>query len=264
MLNHRTLTEGPGLPVVILHGLLGSSRNWLTVGRKTGLGGSVYALDLRNHGESFHHGEMNIPLLAGDVAEWMQAHLDQPAVLIGHSLGGKAAMRLALDHPQTVSALVVVDIVPRIYDGHHRGDIEALCKLDVHNLSDRKQADQLLAPVIPAWGLRQFLLTNLRRGEDGWEWQINLQAIHRHLADLSANPLQAGEQSNIPTLLLRGTRSDFVRRGEEALLQNHFPNLTTVAIEAGHNLHIENTPAFVEAYINWTTREGLFKDTASC
>ena len=150
-------------PVVILHGLLGSSRNWLTAGAALGGDRPVYAVDLPDHGESDWSDEPSFAEMADRVSAWAVEEGLAGADWIGHSLGGKVALRIASDRPGFVRRLVLVDIFPRVYSPHHAGDLEAMAALGPDDLADRKTADRALAVEVPDWALRQFILTNLVR-----------------------------------------------------------------------------------------------------
>lgn len=241
----------PGTPaVVILHGLLGSSRNWMTIGKALAERFDVHALDLRNHGLSPHHSSMEWPELCADVA----AHLDREnlggVTLLGHSLGGKVAMRLACQEPERVGRLIVVDIAAKAYPPYHLGEFEAMRRIPLDRIASRKEAEDVLAESISDWAMRQFLLTNLARTENGaFRWQIHLDAIDAALPSLAANSLQPGMRYEGPSLLIAGGRSSFLEAGDaEAMQTNHLPCLQVKRLpRAGHNVHIDDRSGFLEA-----------------
>lgn len=247
---HARHFGGEGLPpLVILHGLLGSSRNWQTVARDLTDRFSVWALDLRNHGASPWSDTMTYPEIAADVLAWLDARGFDRVHLLGHSMGGKTAMRLAADHPARLRSLTVVDIAPRDYEHHHRTEFAAMAALDLAALPDRKAADAALAAGVPDWPMRQFLLTNLARRDDGrFAWDIHLAALAAALPALSATPLAPHEGFAGRTTCIIGGKSAFVRPEDRATLLRHFPHAALIDLPAsGHNPHIEDRANFVAA-----------------
>ena len=233
-------------PLLILHGLLGSSRNWTTVGAQLADDRKVVALDLRNHGASPHADTHTYPELAADILAWMDARGMDRVDLIGHSMGGKAVMRLAADHPERVGRLVIVDIAPRDNPPYNQRAFGALNALALDAISSRKEAEAFLQERLRNWAFCQFLLTNLVRGENGFSWQVNLPVLTENLSQLAKSPLEPEETYAGPALFVRGGRSDFVRDEDETLIRRHFPAARIDVIpESGHNPHIEQREAFV-------------------
>jgi len=249
ILAHRDF-GGEGLPpLIILHGMLGSSRNWQSAGRDLAGRFHVHALDLRNHGDSFHAREVSYPVMAADVIAWMDARGLERAHLIGHSMGGKTAMRLAIDHPLRVAKLVVVDIAPRAYTGSHRANFDAMNRLDLATLTSRQEAEERILGEVPDWAMRKFLLTNLERRGDGrgFRWAIGLDALTEALPVLEANFLQPAERFDGDVLFLLGGRSDYFRPEDEGTTRAHFPYVQFATIaESGHNPHFDAREKFVE------------------
>jgi pimeloyl-ACP methyl ester carboxylesterase len=245
---HRDL-GGAGLPpLVVLHGILGSSRNWQTAGRDLAARFHVLALDLRNHGRSPHDPEMSFEAMAGDVAAWLDAQGLGSVSLMGHSMGGKVAMLLACRHPARVGRLVVVDIAPRAYRGDaHEGEFAAMNALDLAALSTRVEAERLMSGRVPDFAVRKFLATNLERTPEGaWRWQIGLAALTAARTSLLANPLRPDDRYEGPAAFVAGGRSDYVRAGDWPAIRRHFPAAEEVLIpEAGHNPHMEARDVFV-------------------
>jgi esterase len=203
--------ERAAVPLVVLHGLLGSSRNWQTVGAELAarLGRPVYALDLRNHGRSPWAERMDYPALVADVLAWVEAHVPGGKIdLIGHSLGGKTALAFAAQHPARLRRLVVVDIAPRAYLSHgHRAEFAAMHELRLEALASRGEAELRLESRVPDWAMRKFLVTNLERGDDGaWRWVVNLPVLSAALPALEQDPLPPSAVCATPTLLLRGRK----------------------------------------------------------
>jgi len=257
VLHGRRFGEGAGPPLVILHGLLGASRNWMTIGKALGERFDVHALDLRNHGDSPHAESMEWAELVGDVLRSMDDAGPGPATLIGHSIGGKVAMRLACEHPERVERLIVADIAARDYPPYHQDLFDALRELEPTRLKNRQEADRALAPKVPDWATRQFLLTNLARdpASGGFAWKIHFTALDRALPRLATNPLDAGHRYGGPALLVGGAKSDFLRPEDPRELQRHFPMMETMMLpEAGHNVHIDDRDGFLNAVQNFVRR----------
>lgn len=248
-IHSRILSEAGGTPLVILHGLLGSSRNWLSAGRQLGGSRTVIALDLPDHGESSWTGEPSFAGMAGGIIAWAEEQGIGPADWLGHSLGGKTALRIASDRPVLVRRLVLADIFPRVYRPHHADDLKAMAALDLTAIADRKSADRALAEAVPDWALRQFILTNLVRDPGGgFRWQVNLEGLRRNLPHLAGLPYEGRPPVECPTLLVHGGRSEFVRAEDLKKIPAHFANARAVCLpDAGHNLHVEDRDGFARA-----------------
>ena len=230
---------GSGPPLLLLHGLFGSNENLGGIARRLADRYRTIGLDLRNHGRSPHASSMDYADLAADVAATMDAHGIESATLIGHSLGGKTAMELALSRPERVDRLIVLDIAPVTYDRHHDEELEALLGLDLAALGSRREADEALAPRIPNPGVRQFLLKNLRRGDRGFEWRLPLATIEAEYPHIAAAPPSPGPFDG-PALFLRGGESDYVTPAGEAAIRERFPRACVETVAgARHWLHIE-------------------------
>lgn len=250
LLFHRDLGGAGRPPLVLLHGMLGSSRNWLTAGADLAAGHHVLAPDLRNHGRSFHDEAMDYPTLCADVVRWLDALGLGAVTLVGHSMGGKTAMLLACRHPERVSRLVVVDIAPRDYFWPaHRASFAAMNELDLRDLRSRGEAELRFESRVPSEPTRKFLATNLERGDDGqWSWLINLPVLTTALPRLEANPLAPGDTFPGPALFLSGERSNYVEPGDHADIRRRFPQAEIRVLSGcGHNPHMEARAAFVSA-----------------
>ena len=189
--------------LVILHGLFGSAGNWRSLSRQLASEHAVHALDLRNHGVSPHHDLMTYAEMAGDIVQYLDENVGDAPILMGHSMGGKAAMRLALSHGGGLSKLVVVDIapVPNQHDFDHL--LQAMSLIDTKTIRGRGEADKALAERVVDPPLPQFLLQNLVRDDTGYRWRINLEAIRANMDAILDFPIpddwQAFEQ---PTLFI--------------------------------------------------------------
>jgi len=257
-LAHRDF-GGVGRPsLVVLHGLLGSSRNWATAGRRLAEHFHVSALDLRNHGDSPHAAGMDFADLAADVVAWLDDRGLERAHLMGHSLGGKVAMRLACDHPERLALLWILDIAPRDYRAAPE-ILDAMAALDVARLERRGEAQEALAVTIPDLGTRLFVLTNLVRapGGDGFRWQVNLDELRRERKAMSQSPLEPGEIYSGPTQLVAGELSPYVKESDDELLRSHFPAIDIRRLEGvGHNVHTDGAGAFVDTVVGFARRHG--------
>jgi len=238
------LDQGQGRPLVILHGLFGTLDNWQTLARRwaTEAGLRVISADLRNHGRSFHSPEHSYDLMAQDVlALFDHLGLGNDVSLLGHSMGGKVAMRFALDHPDRLAQLIVVDIAPRFSDMEHQDDILAgLQSVDFTTCTNRQEADAALAKYVPNLGTRQFLLKNLYRKEDrSFGWRINLEVLAAQLPGVGEATV--GQPFLKPALFVRGGKSNYIT-AEDKLhgIPALFPNSQVETVmDAGHWLHAE-------------------------
>jgi esterase len=250
---------GSGPPLVILHGLFGSGRNWQSHARRLARDFDVVNVDLRNHGQSFHAEEMDYPLMAADVARLLRGLGLDNCHLLGHSMGGKVAMRLALDAPGLVADLVIADIAPVAYAHDHDELVDAALGLDLENLDSRADADRALVDSIGEASLRAFLLQNLVRDGEGWRWRVNWRAIQRSMHELTGfGDLPAGWRIEQAALFIRGARSDYVGSAEIEAIERHFDNAEFATVEdAGHWLHAERPQAFIDRVLEFlSTRTG--------
>ena len=238
--------SGKGRAVILLHGLFGSADNWHHIALRLAENFQVFALDQRNHGQSPHAAEMNYPLMAADVNEFMAAQGLETACVIGHSMGGKTAMQLALQFPGRVEKLIVADMAPRAYAPTHDRILAALLALKLPDFTSRQQIEDALAPEIPGLVLRRFLLKNLGRdAENHFFWKINLQGIADNYPHLG-EPLSASAPFAGPTLFIRGGDSDYIVDGDETLIHELFPQseIRTIA-GASHWLHADKPEEFL-------------------
>jgi len=176
------------------------------------------------------------------------------ATIIGHSMGGKTAMQFAINYPEMVTSLVVVDIAPKAYKGGHQEIFDALLAIDLKKIESRKMADEQLMTPIPDFGVRQFLLKNLTRDkEGGYRWKMNLPAIYKNYQNILANILP-DEPYTGSSLFIRGGRSGYIQEEDESLIKRIFPETQVVTIsEAGHWVHAEAPKALLSAFENFMT-----------
>lgn len=239
---------GTGKPMIILHGFLGMSDNWKTLGRKYADNGlQVHLLDQRNHGRSFHSEDFDYSLLSEDLRVYFEQHQIEKAIIIGHSMGGKTAMQFACDYPELTEKLVVADIAPKYYPPHHNAIINGLNALNFDEITSRSQADDKLAGHIADFGIRQFLLKNLYWVEKGrLGFRFNLAVLSTKMEAIGEN-IGATSHYNGPTLFLRGDRSEYIVAADLSEIKRHFPKARLETIEnAGHWLHAENPEQFFE------------------
>jgi esterase len=243
---------GNGHPLLILHGLFGSHENWSTIASLLSNHFQIHALDLRNHGRSSQSPNMSYPLMVEDLAEYLNDQNLASAHVLGHSMGGKVAMQLALTHPERVAKLVIVDIAPRAYAPRHREILDGLLSLNLKALQTRSQMEQALAPRIPELEVRQFLLKNAKRDEHGsFYWQMNLNAINANYPLLNA-AIPAAKPFGHPALLICGEASDYVLPEDVEEMRKVFPNLQSQTIAGtGHWVHAEAPKAFADAVAKW-------------
>jgi esterase len=253
-LSHRDFGGSGEPPIVILHGMLGSSRNWQTAARDLAVHRRLFALDLRNHGNSPHDPDMSYDAMAADVIHWLDAQGIARAILLGHSMGGKVAMLLACREPARVARLIVVDIAPKNYSWPaHRLEFAAMNELNLNDLKSRAEAEMRLESRVPTLSMRKFLATNLERSPNGgWFWQINLPGITASLSILEGNPLQPNDRFTGPTLFITGGKSQYVLASDHDLIRSHFPSaqIETLA-QSAHNPHIEARAEFVQKVEFW-------------
>jgi esterase len=240
---------GAGDPLVILHGLFGSKRNWVSVARRLGGQRRVLTVDLRNHGESPWDDRHDYPALADDVARVIEAVLGRPAAVLGHSMGGKAAMILALSRPELVERLVVVDIPPAESAGDTRRCLEAMRAVPLATFTRRVDVETALAAAIPDPAIRAFLAANIVSRPDGLAWGINLEALARQFETIRGFPeIPSGQRYDRPTLFVAGGRSQYLLPDHVPAITRLFPAATIEVIPAaGHWVHAEAPAAFVTA-----------------
>ncbi len=239
---------GSGKPLCILHGFLGMSDNWKTLGSRYAENGfEVHLIDQRNHGRSFWSEEFNYDLLAKDLFDYLNNKNIQKTALIGHSMGGKTVMQFACTYPQLTEKLLVADIAPRFYPPHHHDILSALNHLELDKIETRGDADDQLKKYLKNFGVRQFLLKNLYRTKDSkFGLRMNLAVLSEKMEEVGEN-ISSSEHYDGPTLFLKGSKSEYVSDPDSAQIKRHFPNAKIEVIDnAGHWLHAENPEQFFE------------------
>ena len=237
---------GEGPPLVLLHGLFGAGQNWGAVRKALAPRLRVLTPDLRNHGASPRAAGMGYAAMAQDIAETLDAAGIARATVLGHSMGGKAAMAFALAHPGRVERLVVADIAPVRYPPALRGHVAALQALPLRPGLTRKEADAALAAAIPEAGIRAFLLQSLRFETDPPEWRLGLAEIAAGMPEIEDFAPPAGARLDAPVLVMAGERSGYIRPEHHALFRALFPRARFAIVPgAGHWVHAENPAGFL-------------------
>jgi len=235
-LNYKSF--GEGYPIIILHGLFGTLDNWQTIAKKLAENYLVYIVDQRNHGRSPHDERFDYEAMADDLQVFMESQWIYEAHIIGHSMGGKTAMQFALNYPDLVNQLVVVDIAPKAYEGGHQAIFEALFSLDLPSIKNRKQANEALLTQIPDFGVRQFLLKNLTNDKKGgYKWKMNLPVIYENYQRILAT-IESEDTFDNATLFIRGDESNYIVAEDLKQIKLLFPTATLTTIAgAGHWVH---------------------------
>lgn len=244
---------GQGEPLIVLHGFLGMSDNWKTLGGKYADNGfEVHLIDQRNHGRSFWSEDFDYPTMAADLLHYMDAKELERAVIIGHSMGGKTGMQFACTAPDRVSKLLVADIAPKHYPPHHDYILKALEELPLSQLESRSAADKALSQHIENWGIRQFLLKNLYWKSPGeLDLRINLAVLKNKMQEIG-EPLSKGLSYKGPTVFIRGGASEYITDTDLPIILQHFPQAKLITLDkAGHWLHAEQPDAFLRESLNF-------------
>lgn len=249
LLNYRIyqheMQHNDPTPVIMLHGLLGSLDNWNSHAKKLLPQRRVMNIDLRNHGHSPHVKSMSYREMTADIIALLDDLNIAQCDLMGHSMGGKVAMTLALHYPQRVQSLVVVDIAPKAYSPKHQAILYAMLSLPLKTIKQRNQAEQWLSNVVSSPVERGFLLKNLKRNTTGFYWQCYLSEIAKNYLKISSFYLNKQQRYTAPTLFIKGGQSDYIQAQDHALIQQYFPNAEIQCLEqAGHLPHMEDTQGF--------------------
>jgi pimeloyl-ACP methyl ester carboxylesterase len=235
---------GEGHPLLIIHGLFGSSDNWRSMARYFSRFYRVISVDLRNHGRSPHSDVQDFSSMAADIEQLCGDLGLHKLHLLGHSLGGKVAMQFAAEQSAWIDKLVVVDIAPRRYFSEHTPLMDAMLALDLKSLDSRAAVDEALADKVRDKSVRQFLLMNLQSDDDGLYWRINLRALKANYQQLMA-PVCEDKTVSASSLFVYGAQSDYVTEEDRSLIKRHFPQAQFQAIEkAGHWVHAERPQQF--------------------
>jgi len=234
--------------LLVLHGLFGAGSNWRTIARGLDDCRSVYLLDARNHGTSPHAATMNYRAMAADVEAFMDANEIESADILGHSMGGKTAMHLALHRPRRVSRLLIVDIAPAPSPSDHLPLIDALLALPLEQFKRRADVDQALAQSVADAGLRAFLLQNLNNTQSGFQWRINFAVLRECMPALLAFDTDQTTPFTGQTVFIRGAHSEYVADHHAGRIGELFPAAAIHTVpDAGHWVHAEQATLFLQA-----------------
>ena len=244
---------GSGQPLLILHGLFGQSDNWNSLAKLFAEKGfEVFTIDLRNHGLSPHDDEWDYETMSKDVLELITDCNLKQVDLIGHSMGGKVAMQLAIDYPELINKLIVVDISPKYYPIHHQSVLEALNAVDFSILKTRKEAETVLSNYITDFGTKQFLLKNIYWKENGeMAWRFNLKVITSKIENVGTET-PTDTTCDVATLFIRGEKSNYIKDDDMTMIQELFSrNMLETISGAGHWVHAEKPKEFFETVMNF-------------
>ncbi|WP_425642942.1 alpha/beta fold hydrolase [Marinomonas gallaica] len=231
-------------PLVVLHGLFGNADNWHSIAQKWSEYFTVYCLDLPNHGQSSALDPVTFPAMADAINEWLEQEQLDHIYLLGHSLGGKVAMQLTSDHPEKVRKLIVADIAPVEYQPSHTKIFEGLQEINRQKPENRKQADKILSAFETNAGIRQFLLKNLKRTDQGHAINLGLEELHKGYKTILKKPALNNDIVT-PTLFIKGENSSYILPAYQAQTLQHFPHASVKMIsETGHWLHAEKPTVF--------------------
>jgi esterase len=263
--------EGEGFPIVIVHGLYGSSDNWLTIAKKLASGFKVYLIDQRNHGHSPNVKEHSYEAMKNDLAEFFDQHKIEKAIVMGHSMGGKTAMCFAAAYPERTEKLIVVDIAPKNYFllndkshyDHHQKILKAMMELDLRSMESRKQIEHFLFERIGNLQIVQFLLKNAGRSKEThcFEWRLNVQALSNNLEEIikGVDAHWFDKQipiTDYPVLFIKGANSGYILPEDIPSIKRIYPESEIVEIpNAGHWLHAEQPQLFTEAVVRFLNKK---------
>ena len=249
---------GEGQPMIIIHGLFGQSDNWNWFGKQFAENGfEVYLVDARNHGLSPHSDIWNYQVMSDDILELINSFdlcKNEGIILLGHSMGGKIAMEFALQHPEFLSKLIIVDIAPKYYPPHHQDVLSGLNAVDLYAIKTRNEAETVLSKYISDAGTKQFLLKNLYWKENNeealvtghFEWRFNLKVIEKNIDSISQG-IKSDVNCPTTTLFIKGEKSNYITDEDLQTIQKMFPNSSvSVIADAGHWVHVEKPKEFLK------------------
>lgn len=242
-----------GQDLIVIHGLFGMSDNWSTLGRKFSKRFKVHLIDLRNHGRSPHSREFNYDVMCEDLIEYIEDYNIKKPLVIGHSLGGKVAMKLAFTHAEILEKLLIADISPRRYNtDFHENLLKILYSLPLEDFERREDIEEILAETFENRGMRLFLMKNLFRNEHNkFAWRFNIDVLLEKVSNIQEAEF-INSKCNVPTLFIRGGDSNYVTSEDEIIIKKHFTNFSISTIEgAGHWLHAEKPDLFYDEVIKF-------------
>ena len=238
-----------GTPIIILHGIFGSSDNWLTIGKVLGETHQIFIIDQRNHGQSPRSEDFDYNVMAEDLREFIDDHKIDNPILLGHSMGGKTVMQFAMNYPDRFSKMIVVDIAPKFYPVHHSMILQGLASINLKTLKSRTEANDLLKRFEENEGVRQFLLKNLWRNQtknNEFDWRINVPVITKNI-DIVGFELSGEKSVKKPVLFIKGSESHYIQPEDERKIWELFPDYELITIEgAGHWVQADKPKEFIE------------------
>ncbi len=244
-LNYKVFGD-VGEDIIILHGLLGSLDNFQTIAKQLSDTYRVWLIDLRNHGRSAHSDEMNYEVMMEDIHEFMQTHHLAHASIVGHSMGGKVAMIFALNYPDFVHHLIVVDIGPKSYEGDHQLILQTMNELQLSDYSERREIEEQISQKIHSEKIVQLMMKNLGREIDGFSWKPNVKVIQKSYP-LLMGYVPTNEVFNGETIFIKGGNSDYIEVDELEDFRKYFPVAQMMIVpNAGHWVHAEQPEAFLQ------------------
>jgi len=234
--------------LIIIHGLFGMSDNWNSLGKKFSKYYKVHLIDLRNHGRSPHSDEFSYEVMCGDVLEYMEDNNIINPIILGHSIGGKVAMKFAFTYPKKTEKLIVADMAPRRYStDFYKNLLATLYKLPLEDFDKREEIDSVLSSTFEDKGMRLFLLKNLYRNENKeFAWRFNIEALLEKVNNIQEADFIKGI-CKIPTHFIRGGNSNYITTQDELIINKHFSDFSIATIDgAGHWLHAEKPERFYD------------------
>jgi len=241
--------------LIIIHGLFGMSDNWNSLGKKFAKYFKVHLIDLRNHGRSPHSDEFDYDVMCEDLFTYLNDHHIIKPIILGHSLGGKVAMKFAFTYYEKIDKLIVADIAPRKYNtDFHENLLQKLSALNLAHFTKRNEVDTALLSFIEEIGIRLFLLKNLYRDDkNNFKWRFNLKVLLEKIRNIQDDSFVCGI-CNVPTHFIRGENSDYINSTDEIIIKKHFSDFSITTINAvGHWLHAENPEQFYQEVIRVTS-----------
>jgi len=249
---HSKILGDSNKHLLILHGFLGSGDNWISVARKLNpIGFTIHLIDQRNHGRSFHSEKFDYDLMCEDLLNYIKHHNINNIILIGHSMGGKTAMNFSLIHPKLVSKLIVLDTSPRGYPVIHQNIIDPLKEIDFSIFTTRKEIDIELGKSVNKQGLRNFLMKNIYRMNDGkLNFRFNLKSLSENIGKIGQK-IESDAQFTREVIFIKGETSDYINESDKVMINNLFPNAKFYKIpNAGHWLHVDNPIDFLSVLLS--------------
>ena len=252
MLLHSKIIGDSNKHILILHGFLGSGDNWISVPRKLNdIGFTIHLIDQRNHGRSFHSEKFDYELMCEDLFNYIEYYNVINPILIGHSMGGKTAMRFSLKYPELIHKLIVLDTSPREYPVLHQAIIDSLKEIDLSIYNTRNSVDDKLKESIKQKDLRNFLMKNIYRTNDGkLSFRFNLRSLSKNIGNIGKK-IESNNQFNADVIFIKGEKSEYINESDKESINILFPNSKFYIIpNAGHWLHVDNPNDFLSVLLS--------------